>query len=75
MFNEIQQKIASHTEGPVLVIAGPGSGKTKTLIDRVVNLVNKGVAPEAIIVGTFCLCRDYRCYLDGFGLGSYFQIL
>lgn len=53
MFNEVQQKIASHTEGPVLVIAGPGSGKTKTLIDRVVNLVNKGVAPEAIIVGTF----------------------
>ena len=53
MFNEVQQQIANHTEGPVLVIAGPGSGKTKTLVDRVVNLVKKGVAPEAIMVGTF----------------------
>ena len=35
------------------MIAGPGSGKTKTLVDRVVNLVKKGVAPEAIMVGTF----------------------
>mgnify|MGYP002854807645 CR=1 FL=1 len=53
MFNEVQQQIANHTEGPVLVIAGPGSGKTKTLVDRIVNLVRKGVAPEAIMVGTF----------------------
>lgn len=53
MVNEVQQQIANHTEGPVLVIAGPGSGKTKTLVDRVVNLVEKGVSPEAIMVGTF----------------------
>ena len=53
MYNEVQQQIANHTEGPVLVIAGPGSGKTKTLIDRIVNLVMKGVEPEAIMVGTF----------------------
>ena len=53
MFNEVQQQIAQQTEGPVLVIAGPGSGKTKTLVDRVVNLVKKGVSPEAIMVGTF----------------------
>lgn len=53
MFNEVQQQIAQQTEGPVLVIAGPGSGKTKTLVDRVVNLVKKGISPEAIMVGTF----------------------
>lgn len=53
MYNEVQQQIADYTEGPVLVIAGPGSGKTKTLVDRIVNLVKKGVAPEAIMVGTF----------------------
>lgn len=53
MLNKVQQRIANQTEGPVLVIAGPGSGKTKTLVDRVVNLVKKGVAPEAIMVGTF----------------------
>lgn len=53
MVNEVQIQIANHTEGPVLVIAGPGSGKTKTLVDRVVNLVKKGIDPEAIMVGTF----------------------
>ena len=53
MCNEVQQQIANHTEGPVLVIAGPGSGKTKTLVDRVVNLVKMGVEPKAIMVGTF----------------------
>ena len=51
--NKAQQQIANHTDGPVLVIAGPGSGKTKTLVDRIVNLVKKGVEPEAIMVGTF----------------------
>ncbi|MBR6033074.1 MAG: ATP-dependent helicase [Bacteroidaceae bacterium] len=53
MFNKVQEQIANHSEGPVLVIAGPGSGKTKTLVDRIVNLVKKGVEPEAIFVGTF----------------------
>ena len=53
VLNKVQQHIANHTEGPVLVIAGPGSGKTKTLVDRIVNLVKKGVEPEAIMVGTF----------------------
>lgn len=53
MYNKVQQQIANQTEGPVLVIAGPGSGKTKTLVDRIVNLVKKGIAPEAIMVGTF----------------------
>ena len=53
VLNEVQQQIAEHTEGPVLVIAGPGSGKTKTLVDRIVNLVKKGVEPESIMVGTF----------------------
>ena len=51
--NESQRMVAEQTEGPVLVIAGPGSGKTKTLVDRIVNLVKKGVEPEAIMVGTF----------------------
>lgn len=51
--NTEQQKIVEQIEGPVLVIAGPGSGKTKTLVDRIVNLVNKGVEPESIFVGTF----------------------
>lgn len=42
------------TEGPVLIIAGPGSGKTFTLVERVVYLITqKGVAPESLFVVTF----------------------
>jgi len=41
------------TDGPVLIIAGPGSGKTKTLVERVVNLVSKGISPTSIMVATF----------------------
>ncbi|MDY6348216.1 MAG: ATP-dependent DNA helicase [Bacteroidales bacterium] len=51
--NEDQKKIVLQTDGPVLVIAGPGSGKTKTLVDRIVHLVRKDVPPEAIMVCTF----------------------
>ena len=42
------------TEGPVLIIAGPGSGKTFTLVERVIYLItHKGVAPESLMVVTF----------------------
>lgn len=42
------------TDGPVLIIAGPGSGKTFTLIERIVYLItHKGVAPESLFVVTF----------------------
>ncbi len=43
-----------HTEGPLLIIAGPGSGKTKTLVEKVVYLLAfKDVKPENIMVSTF----------------------
>lgn len=42
------------TEGPVLIIAGPGSGKTFTLVERIVYLItHKGIAPESLFVVTF----------------------
>lgn len=42
------------TDGPVLIIAGPGSGKTFTLVERIVYLItDKGVAPESLLVVTF----------------------
>jgi DNA helicase-2/ATP-dependent DNA helicase PcrA len=42
------------TEGPVLIIAGPGSGKTFTLVERLVYLITqKGVVPESLFVVTF----------------------
>ena len=51
--NNQQLEVAITTEGPVLCIAGPGSGKTKTLVDRVVYLISQGNAPENIMVSTF----------------------
>jgi DNA helicase-2/ATP-dependent DNA helicase PcrA len=49
-----QEKVIRHTNGPLLVIAGPGSGKTSTLVGRIAHLVNKkGVPPEALLVATF----------------------
>lgn len=42
------------TDGPLLIIAGPGSGKTKTLVERILFLIQvKQVAPESILVATF----------------------
>lgn len=42
------------TDGPVLIIAGPGSGKTFTLVERIVYLITeKGMAPESLLVVTF----------------------
>jgi DNA helicase II / ATP-dependent DNA helicase PcrA len=52
--NKQQLEAVTTTEGPVLVIAGPGSGKTKTLVDRIVYLVSeKKINPENIMVSTF----------------------
>lgn len=51
----LQQLAAiSASEGPVLIIAGPGSGKTFTLVERIVHLIiDKKVAPESLLVVTF----------------------
>lgn len=42
-----------HIDGPLLVIAGPGSGKTKTLVERVIFLILNGVPSNNIMVATF----------------------
>lgn len=52
-FNKAQQKAITHGEGPMLVLAGPGSGKTAVITRRVLELIKKGVAPGNILVITF----------------------
>ncbi len=51
--NESQKKAAEASQGPVLVIAGAGTGKTNTLVHRMFHLVQSGVSPEAILLLTF----------------------
>jgi DNA helicase-2/ATP-dependent DNA helicase PcrA len=51
--NENQLYAVTHTEGAMLVIAGAGSGKTRTLIYRVARLVESGVDPKNILLLTF----------------------
>src|SRR5258708_179916 len=52
--NSQQLDAITTTEGPLLIIAGPGSGKTFTLVERIIYLLTeKDIAPERIMVVTF----------------------
>jgi len=53
LLNAAQLAAVTHREGPLLVIAGAGSGKTRTLIYRVARLIESGVPPGAILLLTF----------------------
>ena len=51
--NDEQRQAVEHADGPLLVVAGAGSGKTWTLACRVAHLVDRGVPPERILLLTF----------------------
>jgi len=51
--NDAQREAVTHASGPLLVIAGAGTGKTKTLAARVAHLIKQGAAPERILLLTF----------------------
>ena len=71
--NSSQKEAVYFNNGPLLVIAGAGSGKTKTLTYRVARLIHEGIQPESILLLTFtrkaseemlkraCNLLDHRC--------------
>ncbi len=53
LLNTKQQEAVLHTEGPLLILAGAGAGKTKTITERIVEIVKKGTDPRNILAVTF----------------------
>ena len=52
--NDVQRKAAAHVEGPLLIVAGPGSGKTRVITHRIAHLIKHcGIKPRSIAAVTF----------------------
>src|SRR4051794_41580148 len=51
--DEAQQAVVEHADGPLLVLAGPGTGKTTTLVEAVFPRVAQGAAPDEVPLLTF----------------------
>lgn len=51
--NNAQKEASIHINGPILIVAGAGAGKTKTITHRIINLIKNGISPEKILAVTF----------------------
>lgn len=51
--NDAQKKAVQMTEGPLLIVAGAGAGKTKTLVHRIAHIISLGNRPSSILAVTF----------------------
>ena len=51
--NDSQKQAAQHIDGPMLILAGAGSGKTKTITTRLAYLISIGIDPSSILTLTF----------------------
>ena len=67
--NDRQKEAVLHTEGPLLIIAGAGAGKTKTITHRIAHLIEKGVPAHAIIavIKEHIQSRRTHAGIEGFG--------
>lgn len=51
--NDAQKRAVEHDKGPLMVVAGAGTGKTRVIVERILRLIEKGVDPNAILALTF----------------------
>ncbi len=67
--NEQQKEAALHKDGPCLVLAGAGSGKTRVLTQRIEHLIEEGISPHSILAITFTnkAAREMRNRLEHIG--------
>ena len=86
--NLSQKEAVENIDGPLLIIAGPGSGKTRTLVERMIYMIKeKNIKPEEILVSTFTeraarelitrignRLKNEKIYLEGLYIGTLHSI-